>query len=345
MKPILVVGGATSSGKSAIAIRLAKDINAEIISLDAVQIFKGFVVGSGALKPEDQGGIPHHLIGVLSPTNEIDAAQVRNICIETIKEIQSRGKRVIIAAGSTMYLTLLIHGIANLPSGSKEIREKYRNLTAEELWAELYSMDPEAASTFSKSDRQRIERAIEVKKITGKSIKDSQKEHRFPESSMPFLILSLWRNRQVLYQRIEERCQQMFTQGLLEETKKIISEYGENVHALSSIGYKEFARFIKGEITLEEAQSDMIQATRNYAKRQMTFWKNEPQKRGWKVLPESNDLNSILIGDEVLIKKGPKPRGVLAWKLSYDELRREVEASNHESGVTLWNLSAEALIN
>lgn len=344
MKSVLVIGGPTSSGKTALSIKLAKKLDAEIISLDAVQIYDGLIVGSGAASKEEQDGIPHHLIGIYSPNEPIDVAKVREISNSKIKEIEAKGKKVIICAGSTMYLSILIHGIADIPSSSKELREKYKELNSEALWNELHALDPVAANSLSKSDRQRIERALEVKIITGESIKTLQKEHRFPEPLRSFHLVSLWWNRQDLYQKIESRCKQMIANGLIEETRTLIERYGADAPALRSIGYKEFVKYINGEFSKPEAEEKMIQATKNYAKRQMTFWKNEPSKRGWHVSPNIIDSDAVILGDEVPIKRGPKPKGVIAWNWSFNRLCEGYETLAPDKGVSLWNLSAVSLL-
>lgn len=344
MNSVLVIGGPTSSGKTALSIKLAKRIDAEIISLDAVQIYEGLVVGSGAVSKSEQSGIPHHLIGIISPKDPIDAAKVRELCLLKIQEIEKRGKKVIISAGSTMYLSILIHGIADIPSSSKELREKYREVSTSNLWDELNAIDPIAAETLSKSDRQRIERALEVKILTGESIRTFQKMHRFPKPDMAFQLISLWWNRQELYTRIELRCKQMISNGLIDEVKGLVQKFGSDAPALNSIGYKEFVRFLNGEITNSGAEEAMIQATKNYAKRQMTFWKNEPSKRGWSVSPNDGDSEAVILGDEVPLKRGPKPKGVFAWSWDLDKLCCELDKLNTEPGVSLWNLSAVTLL-
>lgn len=311
---IIVVGGPTSSGKSALGFYLAKKLNGEVVSLDASQVFKKIPIGSGV----ERSDIRQHLVEVLEPSEPIDSSKFIDLANSALEDIKSRGKTPIVVAGSTMYLTHLLHGIAGLPGASKEFRSEWRGTPTAELYSELKRVDPEI--DLSANDRPRIERALEVRKLTGKSIREFQAEHSYRTRLSGVRMVCLWWNRQSLYKRIEERCDLMLKRGLLEETRSLLDDFGEDCPAMKSIGYKGFAQVIRGEKSLEEAREEFIRQTRQYAKRQMTYWKNEPIKRGWIVEPTSGPTR----GDEVTLRKGPKPKGVFVYEFDKDQLLEKI---------------------
>lgn len=327
---IIVVGGATSSGKSKLGFYFAKELNGEIISLDASQVYKEVPIGSGI----ERSNIPQHLVEIFPPTEEIDSSKVIKLAKESLEDIQRRGKTPIVVAGSTMYLTQFLHGLADLPSGSKELREKWKERSTESLYDELKKIDSE--TSLSKNDRPRIERALEVKHLTGRSIKEFQEEHKFSSSLPEVRLVCIWWDRQILYKRIEERCEAMILTGLVDEIRNLAVRYGTNCPAMKNIGYKEFLRVIFENKPLLVVKEEFIRQTRHYAKRQMTYWKNEPKKRGWIVEPSSGAIR----GDEVILRKGPKAKGVFVYELRKEKLLEKIlqTGENH-----LLNVAGEFL--
>ncbi len=327
---ILVIGGPTSSGKSSLAFYLSKELNGEIISLDGSQVYREMRVGSGVEESE----IPQHLVEIFNPNESVDPAKVVNLARQSLEQIQRRGKTPIIVAGSTLYLTLFLHGLAEIPGASHKLREEWKNRSTESLFQELKDYDPEI--NLSKNDRHRIERALEVKLMTGRSIREFQEGHSFRSNLPGVRMVCIWWNRQQLYKRIEERCERMLSSGLLDEVKALISKYGSDYPAMKSIGYKGFSEVLLERKSLEEGTKEFIQETRQYAKRQMTYWKNEPKKRGWVVEPTSG----VTRGDEVTLNRGPKAKGVFVYELKKEELLEKIlqTGENH-----LLNVAGEVL--
>lgn len=327
---IIVIGGPTSSGKSSLGFYLAKKLNGEIVSLDASQVFKKIPIGSGV----ERSDIRQHLVEVLEPYEPIDSFKFIDLANSALEDIKSRGKTPIIVAGSTMYLTHLLHGIADLPSASKVFRSEWRFTPTAVLYSELKRLDPEIE--ISANDRPRIERALEVIKLTGKSIRQFQAEHSYRTRLSGVRMVCLWWNRQNLYKRIEERCSLMLKRGLLDEARSLLDDFGEDCPAMKSIGYKGFAEVIRGKKSLEKAREEFIRQTRQYAKRQMTYWKNEPIKRGWIVEPTSGSTR----GDEVILRKGPKPKGVFVYEFDKDQLLEKILQTGENR---LLNVAGESL--
>lgn len=327
---IIVIGGPTSSGKSSLAYYLAKKLGGEIISLDASQVYREMRIGSGVETCE----VPQHIIEIFDPNEAVDPARVVDLAKQALVEIQSKGKIPIIVAGSTLYLTLFLHGLAQVPGASKELREEWKSRSTESLFEELKQHDPDI--DLSKNDRPRIERALEVKLATGRSIRDFQAEHGFKSTIPGVRMVCLWWNRQRLYKRIEERCEKMLSSGLLDEVKALSLKYGSDYPGLKSIGYHGFSEVLSEKKSLEVATKEFIQETRNYAKRQMTYWKNEPKKRGWIVEPTSGATR----GDEVTLNKGPRAKGVFVYEFSKEELLEKIlqTGENH-----LLNVAGELL--
>jgi tRNA dimethylallyltransferase len=309
---------------------LAKKLNGEIVSLDASQVFKKIPIGSGV----ERSDIRQHLVEVLEPYEPIDSFKFIDLANSALEDIKSRGKTPIIVAGSTMYLTHLLHGIADLPSASKVFRNEWRFTPTAVLYSELKRLDPEIE--ISANDRPRIERALEVIKLTGKSIRQFQAEHSYRTRLSGVRMVCLWWNRQNLYKRIEERCSLMLKRGLLDEARSLLDDFGEDCPAMKSIGYKGFAEAIRGKKSLEEAREEFIRQTRQYAKRQMTYWKNEPIKRGWIVEPTSGSTR----GDEVILRKGPKPKGVFVYEFDKDQLLEKILQTGENR---LLNVAGESL--
>jgi len=254
---IAAVVGPTAGGKTALAIELAKRLDGEIICCDSMQIYERMMIGSAAPTEEEKQGIPHHLFGFVQ-----------------IEEITARGKLPILCGGTGLYLESLLYQSDYSPSVDPEIREDLNKKDGDELYEMLKELDPESAVSIHKNNKKRVVRALEITIGTGrkKSEWDALTRVKEPLYDARVAVLS-YRGRETLYDRINRRVDLMLEAGLLDEVKSI--DFPEGSTAGEAIGYKELRGYLNGEATLEEASEDIKQATRRYAKRQITWFKRE----------------------------------------------------------------------
>ena len=280
----LLIGGPTASGKSALAVELALKLGAEVVNIDSVQCYRGAVIGSGALCVAERQGVPHHLIGELDPTEQIDVGRFCEIARERITEIHSRGKQVVVVGGTGMYVRALLHGLADIPRADPEFRRAAETRESKDLHEELRRLDPVAGQRLHLNDRQRVIRALEAIHLSGEALSTAQESHAHQPVLLTALILSIQWPREALYQRINERCSQMIEAGLVNEAQEILEIAGSASPVFKALGYSHALQFIRKEISSEEFLQTMSMDTRRFAKRQMTFWRNEPVKRGWDIV-------------------------------------------------------------
>ena len=279
-RPIVVVAGPTACGKSALALRLAQELQGEIFNLDSVQIYRGLDIGSAKLAPGERAGIAHHLLDIADPSQEFN---VFEYCRAAEAALQATAAQPVFAGGSTMYLTSLLHGIAELPARDPELRASLEGQSSEELQQLLRAKDPEAAARLHLNDRVRVIRALETVLLSGLKLSELHQQHGYREIKRAALIIVPFWERALLYQRIEQRSAKMVESGLIEETKDLISQFGPSAPALRSLGYHQALKFLQGQIALTQVVPEIALFTRRYAKRQTTFWRNEPGKRGWQI--------------------------------------------------------------
>ena len=283
---IIVVSGPTASGKSSYSLALAKELNGEIVALDSVQVFRGMDIGSAKVRGADQEGIPHHLIDIRNPNEPFNVATYVREADSAIASIVGRGKVPIIVGGTTLYLTALLHGLVDIPEPSGELRAAIRSESTEALYAKLLESDPQRAAQLHRNDRVRIERAVESFLVTGSPASMKTDEHRFSVLRYNALTIVLMPTRETLYDRINRRAQEMIREGILEETKTIVEKYGDDIAPLRTLGYAQALQVLQGELSEVKLEEEIALHTRHFAKRQMTYWRNEPKKRGWQVFPQ-----------------------------------------------------------
>lgn len=277
-KKVIAVVGPTASGKTSLAIEIAKAVGGEIVSCDSMQIYKGMTIATAQPTEEEKQGIPHHLIAFLDPSETYSVAQYVEDAKNCIDDIISREKVPVIAGGTGLYVDSLLGGIdfGFVPDNS-EMREKLRvrfeNEGAEKLLDELREIDPETAQQLHVNNTGRIIRALEVYYLTGETISAQKVKSREKGSDYDVLYIYInYKDRQILYDRIEKRVDIMVETGLLEEAEKFIS-LGEETTAKQAIGYKELKPYFNNECSLEEALDNLKKETRHYAKRQMTWFR------------------------------------------------------------------------
>lgn len=276
MKPkVIAIAGPTASGKTKMAIDLAKQINGEIISADSRYVYKGFNIASAKPTLEEQDGIPHHLIDIVEPEVDYSVADFYDDAREKIYEILERGKTPIVAGGTGLYFRVLLETY-DLPrvEANPELRAELDLREKEDLLSELKILDPVGFEKIKDANKRRIVRALEVTKILGKPFSEASGEKE-PEFDVEWKMPKI-ESREILYDRINRRVDMMVEQGVIEETKELLAKHGRIKNFVCTIGYQEILTYLDGEATLEEALDKLKQHTRNYAKRQLTWFRKNP---------------------------------------------------------------------
>ena len=281
MNKTLTVIGPTASGKTHLSVILAKELNAEIIGLDSRQIYKELIIGTAQPTILEQDGIPHHLINILSPLKTVSAGSYSSLIRKTVLEIQSRSKIPLICGGAGLYYRALVNGIFAGSTTDSKIRKRleneYDNIGPEQMLSKLKKYDPDYANGIHPNNKKRIVRALEILESTGRTPSlnfKSQKQSSVPKLNL-YTIYLKW-DRSTLKERIATRTRAMLKNGWIEEVREIIKKYpSESLHPLDSIGYREIISYLKGELTLENLEKTITIKTRQFAKRQIQWFKNE----------------------------------------------------------------------
>ncbi|MFR3727411.1 tRNA (adenosine(37)-N6)-dimethylallyltransferase MiaA [Lacrimispora sp.] len=300
MKPLIILTGPTAVGKTALSIRLAKAIGGEIISADSMQVYRGMDIGSAKITKEEMMGVPHHLIDVLEPSEEFNVTVFQTMAKAAVEEIYSRGHIPIVAGGTGFYIQALLNDIdftetGEDPSIRRELERIAKEKGAEYLHGLLLTVDPESAKQIHANNVKRVIRAIEFYRQTGERISEHNKREREKKSPYDFLYFVVNTDRDLLYQRIDKRVDDMMGQGLVDEVKKLKdSGCTKDMVSMQGLGYKEILDYLQGEYSLEEALYLLKRDTRHFAKRQITWFKREKDVR-WLNLPDYGyDLDKVL---------------------------------------------------
>ncbi len=269
--PLIVITGPTATGKTDFSIKLAREIGGEIISADSMQVYKGLDIGTDKVSKDIRKEIPHYLIDIVEPNQKFSVADFVREAEKAIKKIKERKKFPIVVGGTGFYIKALLYGLPQTPPADETLREELSKLSDEELFREVEKISPEYARKVGETDRKRLIRALEVYRLTGKPIT----AFGFPESPRyDFLGYFLYRNRPELYRRIEDRVDSQIKRGLIRETEWLLS-FGKNTTALQALGYKEMIPYLKGRVSLEEAAKLLKRRTKEFAKRQFTWFRKE----------------------------------------------------------------------
>ena len=316
----LAVCGPTASGKTSLGVSLAQQLSGEVLNVDSVQVYKDVDIGSAKATLEERKGVPHHLLDLVAPNYQMNAGEYRERALACAQEVSARGKLPVLVGGSGMYLTVLLHGMADVPPTPPEVRSDVAKLSREEQYAELQRVDPVTAARLHVNDTQRVSRALEIFRISGKRPSEFFDEHKFQSQDIAALMIVICRERDDLYDRINRRSQRMIDLGLVEETRKIIDTYGK-VPVLETIGYKQACDHLEGRLGAVALAEDIALHTRRFAKRQMTFLRNEPAKRGWLVHPSGEEPGREIVGFTTESKKAlAKTKGFRAMGVTEGDL-------------------------
>jgi tRNA dimethylallyltransferase len=300
--PLAAIVGPTASGKSALGISIAERLHGEVVACDSTQLYRGFDIGTAKPGVSERRGIPHHLIDVLDPNEEATAGGYRQLAVAVLEDLMQRKRLPVFTVGTGLYLRALLEGLADVPQRSEELRARLRTIAEEHppgyLHRILKRLDPEAAYKIAPADEQKLIRAIEVCVLTRKPISEVHRIGRKPLEGWRVVKIGLMPPREQLLERINRRTELMLERGWLSEVQGLLKiRLNEDAKPFDFIGYRELRSVICGEISLEQARESIKQATRRYAKRQVTWFRKETDVQWFSGF-----------GDDVGVQAG-----VLAW--------------------------------
>ena len=284
-KKLIVIAGPTASGKTALGIALAQRLDGEIVSADSMQIYRGMDIGTAKATPEERAAVPHHMLDLLDPGENYSVSRYVEDASAVCEMLFQKGKQPIVVGGTGLYIDALLAGrqFAGAPEENADTRkalsEEYDSLGGAEMLERLRAVDPERAAKLAPTDRRRIIRALEVFALTGKSITEHDEQTRRQPPAYPALYAVLnFSERKKLYERIEERVDRMCEKGLFAETEALLRRgVPDESTCMQAIGYRQAAQALRGEVSREEAVALIKQATRRYAKRQLTWFRRHEE--------------------------------------------------------------------
>jgi len=275
MTRAFIIVGPTATGKSELAADVAREVSAEIVSGDAFQIYRGLDLLTAKPDASTLANAPHHLIGTVPFTEEMNAEKFRRLALRAIDEINSRGRLAIVVGGSGLYIKALTHGLAPLPASDPKLREKLNAMSLDDLRSQLVEVDPETARKIDLKNRRRVIRALEICLLTGRpgsEVVAGVGDSGWPGSPIPATGVFVFRDRQELYERINQRVEMMFERGVIEEVRTA----GETSQTASQmIGLREIRELLAGKKSIPQCIAEIQQATRRYAKRQLTWFRRQ----------------------------------------------------------------------
>ncbi|GKS59245.1 tRNA dimethylallyltransferase [Nitrospira sp.] len=280
-RPIVVFVGPTAVGKSAVALRVARALNTEVLAADSRQVYRGMDIATDKPNPEQQAIVPHRLIDLVDPDEPFNAGSYRRAAEKEIARLHAAGKLPLIVGGTGLYVRVLLHGLCGGPEADPALRAELESeadrLGSTVLHRRLAERDPIAAARVHPNDRRKVIRALEVYDRTGQPLSVWHKGHAFAQRPYRALLIGLQRDRQALYARIEERIDSMLRQGVIEETAHLLAKgYGRELGAMKGLGYKQIAGYLVGDYDRDEAVRLLKRDTRRFAKRQLTWFRKEP---------------------------------------------------------------------
>ncbi len=287
---IIVVCGPTAVGKTGFAILLAQAVGGEIVGADSMQIYRHMDIGTAKPTAEERAQAPHHLIDFLEPDDGFDAAAYAHAARKTVDRLLQSGRVPLVVGGTGLYIKGLLGGIFPAPASDPLLRERLKQeaerLGTPALYRRLAGIDPDTAARLHPNDTYRIVRALEVQEATGEPISRRQRRHRFSDSPYRTLKIGLYMEREALYRRIDRRCEAMLDSGLIQEVESLLEKgYRPELKSMQSIGYRHAVEYLAGRRSLDETRRLFCRDTRRYAKRQLTWFRADPEVR-WLKPPE-----------------------------------------------------------
>jgi len=290
--PLVIILGPTAVGKSACAFELAQRFGLEIINADSMQVYRGMDIGSAKPSPCERNLVTHHLIDIRNPDEEFSAAQFRTEAHNVIVSLFQQGKKALVVGGTGLYIRALTRGLFPAPPADQRLREELKNKEEIEgdgyLHRELEKVDPEAALRIHPHDTFRTIRALEIFYLTGTAISKQHQNHQFKECHFHVLKIGLLRDREAIYDRIEQRVDTMLSSGLLEEVNLLLKRgYAPTIKPFHSLGYKQILGYLQGTTSFDEAAQAIKRNTKRYAKRQLTWFRKDTEIE-WFTLPQQS---------------------------------------------------------
>ncbi len=279
---VIVITGPTASGKSSLAVELALQVGGEIVNADSMQVYRGMDVGTAKPTMAERRGVPHHLLDVVNPDEDFDAAKYRSLAIPLLQDMASRGKAPFVVGGTGLYIKILLGGLLECPPADLGLREElgrtWKEKGAEFLYEKLKMVDPESALKIHPHDRVRIIRALEIIHLTQQRPSSLIQRHGFRDNAFEALKICIEMNRKELYERINQRSLKMIRGGLVEETERLLKQgYSPELKPMKSLGYRHVVKYLKGACALDETRDELQRDTRRYAKRQLTWFGADPE--------------------------------------------------------------------
>ena len=295
---VVVVAGPTATGKTALALSLARSLDGELVGADSVQVYRGFDIGSAKPTQKELSGVPHHLIDVVDPDAPFDAARYRAMAAEAIAGVAARGRVPIVVGGTGLWIRALLRGLVPLPPPDPAIRARLDQRAVEHgapaLHAELVQIDPLAASAIHPNDQLRIVRALEVHEQTGQKLGDLRAQHALGAARYDAFIVVLDRARGDLDAAIVTRIRAMLDRGWVDEVRALRARWGPDVRAMQAVGYRDVLAFVEGRLGRDELEAHAYKSTRTYTRRQRTWWASEEvQLRVSGAAPEGDPCPAI----------------------------------------------------
>lgn len=280
--PLIAIVGPTGSGKTALALRLARERGGEVVSCDSLQVYRGLDIGSAKPTPGERAAVPHHLLDVVEPGQDFSAAEYARLARTALADVAARGRLPIVAGGTGLYLKALLQGLFEGPSRHEPLRRRLEAIAERHgdprLHRLLARVDPESASRLSARDRLRVVRALEVFWTTGRPLSAHHRQGAEPLRGFSTLVLGLAPDRAALRQAVERRTSEMFERGLLEEVRGLLARgLPPDLRPLRAIGYRQAVAVLQGRLTRPEAERDIVVDTLRFAKRQMTWFRHQAE--------------------------------------------------------------------
>ncbi len=280
--PLVVIVGPTAAGKSALAVWLAEHLSGEVVACDSTQLYRGFDIGTAKPSLAERRGVPHHLLGILDPHETASAGGYRQHALAVLDDLRRRARLPIFTVGTGLYLRALLEGLADVPQRSEELRGRLRESAAAHppghLHRLLQRLDPAGAPRIAPTDVQKIIRALEICLLARRPLSEVHRAGRAPLAGWHAVKIGLSPPREALYARIQARLESMLAAGWLDEVRQLLAAgLPEDAKPFDFIGYRELRAHLRGQLSLAEAQAAIAQATRRYAKRQMTWFRRDPE--------------------------------------------------------------------
>ena len=316
-KPLIVLVGPTAVGKSGIAIPLAQALNTEILTADSRQVYRGMDIGMDKPPVEVRGGVPHRLIDLVEPDQPFNVGEYRRLALAEIARLHQEGRVPLLVGGTGLYVRTVVHGLWDGPPADWAYRhrlmDRARTEGAESLYRQLSQVDPDLAARLHPRDEVKIIRGLETYHVTGRRLSELHREHAFADKPFSTLMIGLTRDRQELYRRIDARVDEQLANGLVEETRRLLSlGYDRRLGSMKGLGYRQISGYLAGDSSYEEAVRLLKRDTRHFAKRQYTWFRKEPHIV-WLPIQESESAETVVVRLIAMVQRFLENPADLSW--------------------------------